>query len=231
MLYEVKKIDDPFGDRSLTQFLADLAALGRQAVLGPECSWAPDATAAFDRIYGTFRRRMFAYVIKKIVRKLSISVDPDEFVPDLFMRFVRSADKFKPTNTHSYSDVVRQFLFTLHQHARYMVRDILDEAKKRVELLHSAVNELADVRAAIAADPSPEHVERLRRLQVALAQLDPRGRDILVASSPYYDTEEDRFLVPNEIRTALKLKWNLRTDNDLVQCRKRSIASLQRLIG
>jgi len=107
----------------------------------------------------------------------------------------------------------------------------LDEAKKRVELLHSAVNELVDVRTAIAADPSPEHVERLRRLQVALAQLDPRGRDILVTSSPYYDTEEDRFLVPLEIRSALKVKWNLRTDNDLVQCRKRSIASLQRLIG
>jgi DNA-directed RNA polymerase specialized sigma24 family protein len=224
-------MDDPLGDQKLKQLLGDFASLGRQALSGPECEWAPEARVAFDRIYSTFRRRMFAYVIKKIVGKLSIPVDPDEFVPDLFMRFVRSADKFKPANTHSYSDVVRQFLYTLHQHARYMVRDRLDEAKKRVELLHSAVNELADVRAAITADPSPEHVERLRQLQVALSQLDPRGRDILVTSSAYYDMEEDRFLVPTEIRTALKQKWNLRTDNDLVQCRKRSLASLQRLIG
>jgi DNA-directed RNA polymerase specialized sigma24 family protein len=224
-------MDDPDGDLKAAQFLGDLSALGRQALLGPEGRWLPDAKLAFDRIYTTFRRRIYAYVINRIVRKLSLSVDPDEFVPDLFMRFMRAADKFKPANTHSYSDLVPQFLSTLHQHARYMVRDLLEGAKKRVELLHSAVKELADVRAAIQADPSPEHIERLRRLEAALAQLDLRGQDVVVTSIRYYDADENRYILPNEIRTALKLRWNLRTDNDLVQCRKRYIASLQRLIG
>jgi DNA-directed RNA polymerase specialized sigma24 family protein len=222
-------MDAPDGDQKAAQLRGDLSALGRQALLGPECQWAPDAKLAFDRVYSTFRSRMYAYVIKRVVRKLT-AVDPDEFVPDMFMRFVRAADKFKPQNAHRYADLVRQFLTTLHQHARYMVLDLLGEDKGRVELLHSAVKELADVRAAVLADPSPQHVERLRRLEVALAQLDPRGRDVVVASSPYYDKEGARFMVPKEIRTALKMKWNLRTDNDLVQCRKRSLASLHKLI-
>jgi DNA-directed RNA polymerase specialized sigma24 family protein len=224
-------MDDPYGDPELQQFLSDLATLNRQALKGPEEEWDAETRAAFERTYEIFRRRIYAYVIKRIVAKLSLPVDPDEFVPDLFMRFVRSADKFKPANIHSYTDVERQFLSTLHQHARYMVRDLLGDAKRRVELIHIAVTELPDVRQAIAADPSPEHVERLRRLEVALAQLDPRGRDVVITSSPYYDRDEDRFLVPLEIRTALKKKWKLRTDNDLVQCRKRSLASLQRLIA
>ena len=224
-------MDSPPGDQMSAEFSQDLAALGRQAILGPECPWAPEARMAFGRVYAIFRRRIYAYVIKRVVRKLSIPVDPDEFVPDLFMRFVRSAHKFKPANAHSYTDVERQFLATLHQHARYMVRDLLREAKSEVDLLHSAVRELAQLRSGDVAELSPANAERLRRLTVALAQLDPRGRDIVVTSSPYYDTEEDKFLLPQDIRTALKERWNLRTDNDLVQCRKRSIASLQRLIG
>lgn len=222
-------MDEPEDDQKAAQFRGDLSALGRQALLGPECQWASDAKLAFDRVYSTFRSRLYAFTTKKVVPKL-VRVDPDEFVPDMFMRFVRAADKFKPQNAHRYTDLERQFLATLYQYARYMVLDLLGEEKERVELLHSAVKELTNVRAALLADPSPQHVERLRRLEVALAQLDPRGRDVVVASSPYYDKVGARFMVPKEIRVALKTKWNLRTDNDLVQCRKRSLASLHRLI-
>jgi len=195
------RMDEP------AQLMEKLRVLARG---GSATKFDSDVRSAFSYIYDKFKRRVFAFVLKKVRHELPPGCEPAEFVHDLFIRFVRFADRFKPSNTHSLADIERQLLYTLHVHAGYMIADL-----RRANQMPTHCD-LLELPIPVDTGNSPRIHELLERLELAMARLDERSRDVVIRSNPYYDNAERQFLVPDDVRAEIKAKWQLNSDNDIV---------------
>lgn len=223
-------MDDQDIDADRLALLGDLEILAQQAAQPPDASFADGARDAISRLYDRYKRRVYAYCLRRIRFHLPAGASIEDFVHDLFFRFVRSADKLKLANKHSMGDIDAQILSSFHQHATWQLQDLLDKHKRVREAVDVLLQDIAGRRTAMdVPGPSRDSAEVVR-LKQAIQTLDDRARDVLLTSAPYVDIASGDFLLPEDVRIELCNRCGFKSANALVRYRLRKVAELRALL-
>ncbi|HEV2295265.1 MAG TPA: hypothetical protein VGR35_15540 [Tepidisphaeraceae bacterium] len=217
---------DADGDR--VELLNDLRILAEQAIRSPDGPLTDTASDAVSRLYDRYKSRVYSFCLRRVRFSLPPGCLVEDFVTDLFFRFVRSAGSLVLQNVHSFSDVERQILASFHQHAMWQLRELIRQHKAVSKLVDEMLQDVAR-RKGMHRPASAERSPNMARLEQALAELDERARDVLLTSYQHLD-QAGEFKLPEHVRTALCERCNFKNGNALVKFRSRKIEELRALL-
>jgi DNA-directed RNA polymerase specialized sigma24 family protein len=223
-------MDAPVINADMASLLKDLAILAEQADRPPDAPLTPAARDAVGRLYDRYKRRVYAYCLRCIRFSLPPGQLIEDFVTDLFFRFIRSADKLKLANVHLFPDVERQILASFHKHAQWHLRDLIEQHEKVSKLVDAMLRDAAWRDGTSDRICVPDTSGNMDRLREALANLDDRSRDVLLTSYRHQDQTSGEFKLPNDVRTELCRRCNFSNGNSLVKFRSRKIEELRTLL-
>jgi DNA-directed RNA polymerase specialized sigma24 family protein len=211
----------------LKVLLADLETLARQAARPPDEPLCEAANVALSRLYNRFIRRVFAFCSKRVRFSLPATCSLQEFVQDLFVRFLRSADNVTISNKDSLPDVEAQLLKCFHGHAVWALRDKLRESKGADNLAGAFLRDMGSQRSDSDQPGDPRVAVNRNRLRVAMSAMGDRARDVLLTSFQHIDLETGEFHLPLEVREQLCSRCQFNSANAMVKFRTRKMAELR----